>query len=301
MIGKQNMARQRSNNLKRRSGFTLLEVLLSSALGVMLLAGLYVAVDVQLRQMHLGRRAGEQATLASRLLSKIAQELSGQLAPTLSASITNDGSSSTFTSGTTATASSATTTATNAVTINNGILGDQQTLIITTSRVPRENLKPEVLNQGVQIIGTSDVRRVMYWIAQGDAGLARFELKTVTDPNQLAYFALPPSVPDEPMYIVAPEVKSIQFSYFDGSTWNETWDGSTASQLTNTDGVTAQGPPLAIAVVIGIQTEEADAQSNSSANTNLGGNPNLKMYRRVIAIPTANGLTITPAASTTGQ
>jgi prepilin-type N-terminal cleavage/methylation domain-containing protein len=291
------MLRQRTNTPNRRGGFTLLEVLLSSAIGVMLLGGLYVAVDVQLRQMHLGRRSGEQATLASRLLAKIAQELSGQLSPVLSTSITNAGSGSSSSGA----AGAATGTATNAVTFNNGILGDQQTLIITTSRVPQETLKPEVLNQGIQIVGTSDVRRVMYWMAQGEAGLARFELKTVTDPNQLAYFALPPAVPDEPLYIVAPEVKTIQFKYFDGTTWLDTWDGSTASQLANSDGVTAQGPPLAIAVVIGIQTEEADAQSNSAANTNLGGNPNLKMYRRVIAIPTANGLTITPAVSTTGQ
>ena len=33
----------------RRSGFTLLEVLLASALAVVLMAALYVALDVQLR------------------------------------------------------------------------------------------------------------------------------------------------------------------------------------------------------------------------------------------------------------
>ena len=57
---------------ERRAGFTLLEVLLASAIGVMLLAGLYVAVDVQLNQMHVARRAGEQSNMASRLLSAIA-------------------------------------------------------------------------------------------------------------------------------------------------------------------------------------------------------------------------------------
>ena len=291
------MVRRISRSPRRRAGFTLLEVLLSSAIGVMLLGGLYVAVEVQYRQIHAGQQAGKLATLASRLLSNISRELTGQLAPTLSTSTTNAGSSSTGA----AAAGAATTTASNVVTFNNGVLGDQQTLIITSSRVPRETLKPEILNSGTQIYGTSDVRRVMYWIAQGDGGLARFELKTVTDPTQLGYFALPPAVPDEATYIIAPEVKSIQFSYFDGTTWNDSWDGSQPSQATNTDGVTAQGPPLAIAVVIGIQTDESSPQNSSGANTTLGGNANLKMYRRVIALPTANGLTITPAASTTGQ
>jgi prepilin-type N-terminal cleavage/methylation domain-containing protein len=299
------MVRRASRSTKQRGGFTLLEVLLSSAIGVMLLGGLYVAVEVQYRQIHAGQQAGKQATLAARLLSNIARDISGELAPTLSTSVTNAGSGSSASgsgAGSTASGSStATATASNVVQFNNGVLGDAQTLIITSSRVPKETLRPEILNSGTQIYGTSDVRRIMYWIAQGDGGLARFELKTVTDPTQLAYCALPPAVPDEANYIVAPEVKSIQFTYFDGTNWNDTWDGSQPSQLANSDGVTPQGPPLAIAVVIGIQTDENDPQNSSAANTNLGGNANLKMYRRVIAIPTANGLTITPAASTTGQ
>jgi prepilin-type N-terminal cleavage/methylation domain-containing protein len=305
-----------------RGGFTLLEVLLASAIGVMLLAGLYVAVDVQLHQMHLARRTGELSVLADQLLSKIARDLSGQLAPVLPAatassstaggSTSSSGSSTSGTSGSGSTSgstgtssggasSSSTATTGTVITFNNGILGDNADLIITSSRVPQENLKPEVLNTGNQIYGTSDVSRVMYWMAGGDAGLARFELKTVTDPNQLAYCALPPAVPDETSYIIAPEVKSIQFQYFDGANWNDSWDGSQPSQLTNSDGVTPQGPPVAIAIVIGIQTDSPEQPKTTAADTALGGGAGMKMYRRVIAIPTTNGITITPATAPGGQ
>ena len=252
------MVRRLARSSNRRGGFTLLEVLLSSAIGVLLLGGLYVAVEVQYRQIHAGQQAGKQATLASRLLSKIASDIAGELCPTLPTPAT---SSSTTTNG--AAAAGAATPATNVVVINNGVLGDQQDLILTGSRMPSETLKPDILSTGTPIYGTSDVHRVMYWVAQGDGGLARFELKTVTDPNQSAYCVLPPAVPDEASYIIAPEVKSIQFSYFDGTSWNDTWDGSQPSQLANSDGVTPQGPPLAIAVVIGIQTDDHDPQNSS--------------------------------------
>jgi prepilin-type N-terminal cleavage/methylation domain-containing protein len=283
------------------AGFTLLEVLLASAIGVMLLGGLYVAVDVQLRQMHTGRRANEQTQLARNVLSKIAQDISGQLAPTLSTSITNSGSTSGASGTSSAATGAAATTASNVVQFNIGVLGDAQTLILSSSRVPKENLKAEILLNGDQVIGTSDLRRVMYWIAGGDAGLARYELKSATSTDQLAYFALPPGVPDETQYVIADEIKSIQFSYFDGTNWVDTWDGTQPSQATNSDLVTPQGPPIAIAIVIGVQTDDPEQQENKPSNSSLGGGNGLKMYRRVVAIPTANGATITPAATAQGQ
>ncbi len=181
-----------------------------------------------------------------------------------------------------------------------GIQGDPTNLIINSSRVPGENLKPDILDTGNQIYGTSDLHRVMYWMAGGNAGLARYEMKSITSPDQTAYFTIPASVPDENSYIFAPEVQSIQFSYFDGTNWNDTWDGTVASTLPNSDTVTPQGPPIAVAIVIGVQTDNPD-QQNSTPTGDLGGGNGLKMYRCVIAIPTANGMTITPAQPPTGQ
>lgn len=298
------MIRRSVENVRARQGFTLLEVLLASAIGVMLLAGLYVAVDVQLRQMHTGRRANEQNSLARGILSKMAQDIIAEFPPTLSTVVTNSGGSTTDASGSSGAASttgSTTTTATNVVQFNIGVLGDSQTLILCSSRVPTENLKAEILINGDQVVGTSDLHRVMYWMASNDLGLARFEMKSVTSPDQIAYFALPAAVPDEPSYVIAEEIKSVQFSYFDGTNWQDSWDGSQPSTAANSDGVTPQGPPVAIAIVIGVQTDDPEQQNDKPSASSLGGGNGLKMYRRVVAIPTANGPTITPAGSTTGQ
>jgi hypothetical protein len=95
-------------------------------------------------------------------------------------------------------------------------------------------------------------------------------------------------------------VQSLQLSYFDGTNWNDTWDSTQPSTLPNSDGVTPQGAPVAIAIVIGVQTDNPD-QQNSSSTSSLGGGNGLKMYRRVIAIPTANGVTITAPTLPAGQ
>src|SRR5436190_24364345 len=58
-----------------RRGFTLLEVLLASSLGLLILYGLYLAIDLQLRFAESGRSAVEQATLARSLLSRISADV----------------------------------------------------------------------------------------------------------------------------------------------------------------------------------------------------------------------------------
>src|SRR5207249_7423270 len=52
------LLRQRRN---RRRGFTLLEVLLAAAIGVLLLAALYIAMEVQLNHARAGREAVEHS------------------------------------------------------------------------------------------------------------------------------------------------------------------------------------------------------------------------------------------------
>src|SRR3954454_8013063 len=92
-----------------RAGFTLLEVLLSSAIGVLLLSGLYVAVNVQLRHAQAGRDLVERGTLARGLLARIANDISPTLAPAMPASSSQSSSSSAGTSTTSATSGTTTT------------------------------------------------------------------------------------------------------------------------------------------------------------------------------------------------
>jgi hypothetical protein len=104
-------------------------------------------------------------------------------------------------------------------------------------------------------------------------GLARQEIKVVTA-EDIATDQSPIGGPDEAKLVVAPEVRSVQFEYFDGSGWAESWDSSTPGA----DGVTPQGPPRAVAIRLGIV----------SVSTTTG-NEDLKYVRHVVAIPSANG------------
>ena len=60
--------------------------------------------------------------------------------------------------------------------------------------------------------------------------------------------ALPPDVPEGSYQLIAEEVKSLQFQYWDGSAWQDSWDGTVAGS----DGSTPIGPPPAIAITIGV-------------------------------------------------
>src|SRR5438132_12359010 len=75
--------RSKSNN---RQGFTLLEVLLAAAIGVLLMAALYVAMQVQLDHAQAGRDAVEQSLLVRALLRRMSNDIAPSLGPTLPAS-----------------------------------------------------------------------------------------------------------------------------------------------------------------------------------------------------------------------
>ena len=65
----------------RRGGFTLLEVLVASALAVILMAALYVALDVQLKLAEAGRESIEEATLTRAILHRMEVDLSAGIGP----------------------------------------------------------------------------------------------------------------------------------------------------------------------------------------------------------------------------
>jgi hypothetical protein len=285
--------------------------LLAAGIGVMLLAALYVAVNMQLRLSQSGRDTIEQSTLARALLQRIANDVASSIGPpsptryqTSSGQSSGGGSqtgqsgagtgsgASASSSGAASSSSSGSGSSNSASGSGSGssstpnyvftVQGDSSTLTVYMTKVPRELFAPSVMQGTDTPPETSDLRRVTYWLAgDGSLGLARQELLLVTSDD--AANVPPNGIDNEADYVVAPEVRSLQFSYWDGANWQDSWDGTTAGS----DGVTPIGPPLAIAVVIGIVPPSA------------GSDVAPKTYRHVIPITTANGV-IQQSSSSSG-
>jgi hypothetical protein len=85
---------------------------------------------------------------------------------------------------------------------------------------------------------------------------------------------------DELAFVKAEEVKYLRFSYFDGTAWQDFWDGSQVGS----DGYTPIGPPVAIGIELGVIRPGVALDEPLDA-------ANLLLYRHVVSIPTANGTT----------
>ena len=282
----------------QRPAFTLLEVLLASAIAVLLMGALYVAVSIQLQHAQVARDLVQDSSLTRNLFARIAADAAPHLPPAIpnptgsssAASSQQLASGATAAGGTTTGAAGASSTdpsssssgaastlngLTGPVTFNLGVQGDSSRLTLYVSRVPRElsQLAPDAVAPTL-----SDERRVSYWMAGGTnsdtLGLARQEVKIATSDDALGN--LPPDIADEGNFVIAPEVRSLAFRYFDGSAWQNTWDGTMAGP----DGTTPVGPPVAIEITIRIAPAGAANPDNEQS---------WKTYRHVVALPTANG------------
>jgi prepilin-type N-terminal cleavage/methylation domain-containing protein len=292
-----------------RTGFTLLEVLLAAAIGVLLMAGLYTALNLALSHAQAGRDKVEQSTVARSLFRRINSDVQTELAayrPSPSASgggmggggaggasgATGAAGTSGQTggmSGTSQSGAGGSSSSSSNVTglggtfqFNQGVQGTNQMLVLYVSRVPTE-LDPSWNGDDVPTV--SDLRRITYWLSSG--GLSRQEIKVATSDDD-AVSGLPTDLPDDSSLVLAPEVQNVTFQYFDGTSWQDSWDGT---QTPSSGGNYPQGPPVAIAITIDLAIPGTSAES---------GDAKRKTYRHVIAIPTANG-TSSSTSSTSGQ
>jgi hypothetical protein len=254
--------------MRRRSAFTLLELLLASGIALLLMAGLYVAMEVNLNYAAAGREVVDRSQLARTLLNRIAADIGGCVSPITATKPVS-------TTGGTVVAEEGAVSLTAVTPMNMGVIGDGTLLTLFVSRVPKwgPGLASEVINEQ-QLAGIGDLRRVTYWLsAVGDGGLARQDLDRVTaDSDEDSQ--LPPGLPNEDRLIIAREVVGIAFRYFDGTTWLETWDGS----LIGEDGVTPIGPPRAIEIRLDLRDPSAKPDADNA----------VRSYRHVVAIGAAN-------------
>src|SRR5581483_8918190 len=176
--------------------------------------------------------------LVRTLLNRIASDIRLSLAPTIppsssaSAGSGGGGGSSTGAGGSSGgmSSSSSSTTPTTAVQINLGVQGQTNQITLYVSRLPTD-IDPLADNP---VLG-SDLRRIDYWLASDGSqprGLCRNEFRPVTSDDAINY--TPPDMPEDLNQIIAEEVRSLQFQYWDGTQWLDTWDGTQPGS----DGVT---------------------------------------------------------------
>src|SRR5260370_41111992 len=73
--------RSRRRQPVRREGFTLLEVVLATAIGLLLMTALYAAMSVQLSLAQASRTRVEHGTLVRSLLARLSNDLSANIGP----------------------------------------------------------------------------------------------------------------------------------------------------------------------------------------------------------------------------
>lgn len=266
----------------RRRGYTLLEILAASAIGIMLLAGLYSAYDLTLGQTTIGRDLVTEADLSRAIVHRVGLDLSsiigvlppksgGTPASTSSSSSTtasstastatgNTATGSTTTTSTTDTSSTTTTDSTTASTstdipFQSGVVGGGQQLSAIVSKLPKYLAQRNVPYDS-SLLQPGDLTRVTYYLHSSGRGLCRQERPWVTADG--IWNSVDPDRSTEDLDNIAPEVVDVSFEFASGTGYVSEWDGSQAGS----DGSTNQGAPRAVKMTLTLEFAQAGTGIN---------------------------------------
>jgi type II secretory pathway pseudopilin PulG len=283
------------NGKSRRRGFSLLEVMLSLTLAIVLLGAVFTAMDQSWRLTASGREEMLRSQLARALLRKIAIDVRAvmfvppppstdetEAAPAAAAAVAPAGGAPT--GGAPAAAGAAapvgdSTTPTEPSPTSIGIRGTMTQMELHISRARRDlNFSTDV--DGNQIVTrTSDLLAVTYSLSLPSSGsttgtgLIRTEgdrliVQSVEEEGGLATQA-------SRSQVLAPEVATIAFRYFDGTAWYEQWDSQENGYL-----------PRAIEVILGF----TPPTSSGGPLSNVVVSSSANQFRTLIVVPVADPL-----------
>jgi hypothetical protein len=195
-------------------------------------------------------------------------------------------------------------------TLVTGLYGSAYQIQFDIARVPRTdewNAMPAGAAAGLAAVSqpgldrTSEVKTVAYMLltgsplaggqpigpsglAQPTTGLVRTEMDRATAAYAQTGATL--SLSTGKQELLAPEVTSLMFRYFDGTTWYTDWDSTVR-----------QGLPVAVEIQLGVQSSKARTGSveQAPAAAVAGATPavNSLLYRLVVQIPAARSGTNT--------
>lgn len=285
----------------RRTAFTLMEALIAMGLMIMLMSGLYAAMTIYLNLQIDSHEEVARTQIARTLMRQLTRDIQSVVFTKQDTTEESDAETSeesteatgTGTGTTTETAATPEAAASGTVTYNNGLLGTSTDLVLYISR-PDRSLN-YVSSQELMLPSdrTGDLMMVRYFIAQtgssgiasdlakqqlsgsdsGSAGLVRM----MGDLNGLS-IAMQENEEQDQMSaakIMAPEVRSISFRYYDGAQWQEEWDSTALNLL-----------PTAIEITLVLFTPEPADQTQRSPSEDPYALPDSK-YVMVVNLPVA--------------
>lgn len=311
------MMRISKSKLLGRFGFTLIEFLISVAICMILMAGLYFAVDIQTRSTKVGRAVVEEAMLARAVLDLVATDIGPAVTVVQpfrfrkgtvaygTGSTTSSSDASSSGSGSDQSATTGGTSSSGGSSSSSGSGSSSGTSSGTSSSTSDESSPsvygpalippgvvgfPESLTLYIRRDPRADeepglsagVCRITYGLIQsgedeGDSGGQGLGRWEV----KLAQSELglnPDATPSSDQFeLVAPEVKAIRFKYHAGDGGD--WLDQWDSRATGSDEVTPQGPPRAIRIEMDLQ---------------VGPDGPLQTFFRVVQIPVGNTPALPP-------
>ena len=233
---------------RRRPGFTLIEVLLAMALLLVVLTGVYAGLETFRRVTTMGREQTAEQQLARAIRVRLLTDLRSlrfaepeAAADETPADETEGADASSSSSSSSSSSESGGAAAAEPLPVPEvGIVGNAETLTIYTA-LPGRGMDYSAGVAGTPAARVSDLRTVTWFLAgrggsvatavagRDGTGLARSEGDT-------AAIAAAESTGDLPglaaaAVLLAPEVTGLQFRYFDGAGWVDSWDSALSGAL----------------------------------------------------------------------
>jgi hypothetical protein len=293
-----------------RPAFTLGEVLVALSLSMILIGAVYSALDLYGTYSTAGRDDADRQQLVRVIVSRIDRDLrsavyrdpppatedadsTSSTGGTTAAGSTAAGSTATGTSGSTdASSSSTSTSSTNLVTVTDpleqssgstpGLFGSANTLLVHSSR-PSAEVAYLPFNEAAGS-RAGDMLSVGYFVVGEGGGSLGSNVVAGTGLARLAGDRLSMMFADEggdssalgsAVELLAPEVNSLEFRYFDGVAWTTEWDS-----------LAMGGLPLCVEVQFAVTMSANRAPGGGGAGGNKRG-PVTTRHRFVVAIPSA--------------
>jgi len=293
-FSQQNSSKEKVNGkrcLTPFSGFTLLEVLLALGLSLILLVAVYGALDLFYRYSRIGQEEMERSQVARALLNRMAVDIRSVIYKSDQQEEDQEGNSDSVTveedSITVEVIDPAESYAAESV----GVFGNAETLVLHISR-PR--LDQMYASDDGTSIGSSDLQSVSYFLAGSEGSSSLQELvalqasnDSTASPGDMTGLArmqgdrLAMNLADEQgdlesmaaqTQLLAEEVESLQFQYFDGLEWVDEWDSVAFESL-----------PLAISITLGFRPPDESVSLLFSGAVS----PSTDVYRLLVALPIA--------------